>query len=149
MSTGPGARSFDLARLSTASKIAGGAAVVLLISTFLEWLHVSFAGIAGGGASGFSAYSFGKLTALAAAIVIALVVMEAMAVSVSLPLAPALIIVICGGLSVIFAGYHIFSTPVDSISGIGGIDAGASFGVYLATLAAVAVTYGGWRKMHE
>jgi hypothetical protein len=138
--------------LSQGTKIAAGAAVVLLISTFLEWVHasVSLGPIkASSGSSGFSEYFFGKLVALLAIGVIVLIVLAAKGSLPDLPLPTSMLIAGAGVLSFLFALFHVFSTPGGDVSGVSGVDIGASYGVYVAMLAAAGVAFGGYRMMNE
>src|SRR5438093_11723007 len=71
---------FDMSKMSMATKIIGGAGILLLIDSFLQWqrICISFAGI--GGCGGVSAWSgsgsfFGLLMGL---FVIALLIWEGM-----------------------------------------------------------------------
>jgi hypothetical protein len=140
-------------QLSLGSRVAGGSAIVLFISCFLEWVHASVsigALSVSSGASGFSEYFFGKLAALAAVLVIVALVMEVRGASNPLPWPPSLMIMALGGIAFISAAFHIFSYPggLSGASGAG-IDIGASFGVYLATLAAIGVAAGGYLKLKD
>ena len=137
--------------LSQGTKIAAGAAVVLLISTFLEWVHasVNLGPIkASSGSSGFSEYFLGKLVALLAIGVIVVIVLAAKGSLPDLPLPTSMLIAGAGALSFLFALFHVFSTPGGDVSGVG-VDIGASYGVYVAMLAAAGVAFGGWRMMNE
>ena len=146
-----GSPSFDMSAMSAGTKIAGGSAIVLLVSTFLAWVHVDvgIAGFkAGGSASGFGEYLGGKLTALIAAAVIVLIVIEVRQMKVTLPVPAPLAIAGGGALAFLLAGFHIFSQPGGGFDGAG-VDIGPSYGVFIATVAAAGVAFGGWKKMSE
>ena len=96
--------------------------------------------------SGWSAYSLGKLAALAGLVAIAVLVIEHARPDVALPVAPALALVVCGAIGLFCAVWRIIFVPD---SGVSGIDVGPSYGVFVALVAAGVLTYGGWRRMNE
>jgi hypothetical protein len=145
MSSNAANPSFDWSKVSPATRIAGGGAIVLLISCFLSWRHVS-AGPLSASQSGWSAYSFGKLAALAALVAIAVVVIEQVRPDITLPVHPALALVACGGIGVFCALWRILFVGDPDVSGI---DVSPSYGVFVALIAAGVLTYGGWRRMSE
>jgi hypothetical protein len=145
MSSNAANPSFDWSKISTSTKIAGGGAIVLLISAFMSWVHVSAGPVSASG-SGWSAYSLGKLAALAGLVAIAVLVIEHVRPDITLPVAPALALVICGAVGVVCALFHIIQQPG---SGVSGIDVGPAYGVFVAFIAACVLSYGGWRRMNE
>jgi len=145
MSSNAATPSFDWSKVSTSTKIAGGGAILLLISAFMSWVHVS-AGPISASQSGWSAYSLGKLAALAGLVAIAVLVIEHARPDVALPVAPALALVVCGAIGLFCAVWRIIFVPD---SGVSGIDVGPSYGVFVALVAAGVLTYGGWRRMNE
>ena len=75
-----------------------------------------------------------------------MIVLEQVRPEVTLPVAPALALVICGGIGLFCALWRIIFVPD---SGVSGIDVGPSYGVFVAFIAAGVLTYGGWRRMNE
>ena len=145
MSSNAANPSFDWSKISLSTRIAGGGAIVLLLSTFLAWVHAS-AGPISVSQSGWSAYTLGKLAALAAIVAIGVIVIENVRPSVTLPVHPALALVGCGAIGIFCALWRIIFVPN---SGVSGIDVGPSYGVFVALIAAAALAYGGWRRMSE
>ena len=153
----------DANRLRTGEKIAGAAALVLLIVMFIGWFGIdsdsvgdlsqgdlesaaeSFEG-AGGSGDSFSANaweSFGfidivlLITILAAA---ALVATSAMAQRIDLPVALSALTAGLGILSTLLILYRLIDTPFGF---------GREIGVFLGLLAAAGIAYGGWKAMQE
>lgn len=145
MSSNAATPSFDWSKISLSTRIAGGGAIVLLISAFMSWVHVS-AGPISASQSGWSAYTLGKLAALVALLAIAVLVIEQLRPDVTLPVHPALLLVGCGAIGLFCALWRIIFVPD---SGVSGIDVGPSYGVFVAFVAAAALTFGGWRRMNE
>jgi hypothetical protein len=145
MSSSAASPSFDWSKISLSTRIAGGGAIVLLVSAFMNWVHVS-AGPISASQSGWSAYTLGKLAALAAVVAIAVIVIEQVRPDVTLPVHPALALVGCGAVGIFCALWRIVFVPD---SGVSGIDVGPSYGVFVALVAAGVLAYGGWRRMSE
>jgi hypothetical protein len=132
--------------MSLGSKVAGGSAVVLFISVFLDWFSVSVAGGFGGGSgSGWSWYTGAKLCALIALVAIGVLVAEARGMASPLPWPWSIVILALGVLGFVLAGFHIFSTP----GSLPGVSVSSSYGCWLATIAAAGIAAGGWLKMSE
>jgi hypothetical protein len=145
MSSDAATPSFDWSKISLATRIAGAGAIVLLIASFMAWVHVS-AGPLSASQSGWSAYTLGKLAALAALVAIVVIVLEQVRPDVTLPVHPALALTACGGIGVFCALWRIIFVPN---SGVSGIDIGPSYGVFIALIGAGALAYGGYRRMQE
>lgn len=131
---------FDASSVKRSTWIAGGGAVVLLISTFVSWWKVSVLGFSVT-RSGWDTGALGKLVFLVALIAIVLVVVDHMGVDVAqLPVPVPLALLGAGVLAVIFVLLRFIDTPnhVDW-----------AWGLYLALLASLALTYGGWLKLQE
>jgi hypothetical protein len=131
---------FDASSVKRSTWIAGGGAVVLLISTFVSWWKVSVLGFSVT-RSGWDTGALGKLVFLVALIAIVLVVIDHMGVDVAqLPVPVPLALLGAGVLAVIFVLLRFIDTPnhVDW-----------AWGLYLALLASLALTYGGWLKLQE
>jgi hypothetical protein len=149
--------------MSRGSQVAGISAVVLLVATFLPWVSVEFGPLSESG-SGFGEFALGKLAALCALLIIAVIAIETFAPQVTLPAAPSLIIIALGVLAIIFVGWHVLFLPDefdqvnsavdDALGDAGGdlgldIDAGRAWGVFVAFIAAIGATVGGYLKLSE
>jgi hypothetical protein len=131
---------FDASQVKRSTWIAGGGAVVLLISTFLSWWKVSALGFSVN-ASGWDTGALGKLVFFVALIAIALVVVDHMKVDVSqLPVPVPLALLGAGVLSVLLVLLRFIDTP-DHVDW--------AWGLYLALIASLVLTYGGWLKLQE
>lgn len=131
---------FDASSVKRSTWIAGGGAVVLLISTFFTWWKVSALGLTFT-RSGWDTGALGKLVFFVALIAIALVVVDHMKVDISqLPVPVSLALIGAGALSLLFVIIRFIDTP-DGVS--------RGWGLYVAILAAAALTYGGWLKLQE
>lgn len=131
---------FDASSVKRSTWIAGGGAVVLLISTFFSWWKVSALGFSVN-ASGWDTGALGKLVFFVALIAIALVVVDHMKVDISqLPVPVSLAVLGCGALSLLLVIIRYIDTP-DGVS--------RAWGIYVAIVAAAVLTYGGWLKLQE
>ena len=131
---------FDASSVKRSTWIAGGGAVVLLISTFFSWWKVSALGFSVD-ASGWDTGALGKLVFFVALIAIALVVVDHMKVDISqLPVPVSLAVLGCGALSLLLVIIRYIDTP-DGVS--------RAWGIYVAIVAAAVLTYGGWLKLQE
>ena len=115
MSSNAATPSFDWSKVSTSTKIAGGGAILLLISAFMSWVTCPAAPISAS-QSGWSAYSLGKLAALAGLVAIAVLVIEHARPDVALPVAPALALVVCGAIGLFCAVWRIIFVPDSGVS---------------------------------
>jgi hypothetical protein len=144
---------FDTTRLRFGDLVAGIAGFVLLISPFLDWYNVSaknaFISISVGG-SGWDALSFVPwLCTIAGLAAIALAVGRAMnSMPANLPASPGLIVLGLGGLTTLFVLFRLISLP-DAGAPSSVVEVGRSFGIFLAFLAAIGVTVGGWLTWNE
>jgi hypothetical protein len=145
MSSDAASPSFDWSKISLGTRIAGGGAIVLLIASFMSWRHASLGPIAVS-QSGWSAYTFGKLAALVALIAIVVLLLEVLRPDITLPVAPSLALTLCGAIGVFCALWRIAFVGDPDVSGV---DVSPSFGVFLALAGAIALTYGGYRRMQE
>jgi hypothetical protein len=131
---------FDASSVKRSTWIAGGGAVVLLISTFFSWWKVSALGFSVN-ASGWDTGALGKLVFFVALIAIALIVVDHMKVDISqLPIPISLAVLACGVLSLLLVIIRYIDTP-DGVS--------RAWGIYVAIIAAAVLTYGGWLKLQE
>jgi hypothetical protein len=139
---------FDASSVKRSTWIAGGGALVLWISTFLPWwklggqlgdLAENFG--ADTSVSGWSSGALGKLVFFVALIAIALVVVDFMKIEIpQLPWPISLCLLGLGALSVLLVIIKYLDTPEV---------ADRAWGIYVAFLAALVLTYGGWLKMQE
>jgi hypothetical protein len=131
---------FDASSVKRSTWIAGGGAVVLLLSTFFAWWKVSVLGFSVT-RSGWDTGALGKLVFLLALIAIVLVVVDFMNVDLSqLPIPVPLALLGTGALSVLFVLWRFVDTP-DHVDW--------AWGLYLALIAAAVLTYGAWLKLQE
>ncbi len=145
MSSNAASPSFDWSKISLGTRIAGGGAIVLLIASFMSWRHLS-AGPITVSQSGWSAYTFGKLAALVALLAIIVLVLEILRPDIALPVAPSLALAGLGLIGVLCTVWRIAFVGDPDVSGI---DVSPSFGVFLALAGAIALLYGGYRRMQE
>ncbi len=131
---------FDASSVKRSTWIAGGGAVVLLISTFFSWWKVSALGFSVN-ASGWDTGALGKLVFFVALIAVVLVVVDHMKVDISqLPVPVPLALLGAGALSVLLVVVRYIDTP-------DGVD--RAWGIYVALIAALVLTYGAWLKSQE
>jgi hypothetical protein len=131
---------FDASQVKRSTWIAGGGAVVLLLSTFFAWWKVSVAGFSVS-ASGWDTGALGKLVFLIALIAIILVVVDQMKIDISqLPVPAPMLLLGDAVLGVLFVLWRFVDTP-DHVSW--------AWGLYLALIASLALTYGAWLKFQE
>ncbi|UJA20029.1 hypothetical protein HJD18_07230 [Thermoleophilia bacterium SCSIO 60948] len=146
----------DVSRLSQGLKIAGVAAIVLLISTFLSWYTVSFDGggfgpsISEGGSLWDSSGFFAVLILLCVVAVIGVVAMLANNSSTNLPVAPTAIVAGASILALILVIIRVIFIPGagDVPDGIG-VDLGRGIGLWIGLLASIAMTAGGVMAMNQ
>lgn len=131
---------FDASQVKRSTWIAGGGAVVLLLSTFFAWWKVSVLTISVS-ASGWDTGALGKLVFLVALIAIILVVVDHMKVEIpQLPLPLPMLLLGDAALGVLFVLWRFLDTP-SHVSW--------AWGLYLALIASLALTYGAWLKFQE
>ena len=131
---------FDASSVKRSTWLAGGGAVVLLISTFVSWGKVDV-GPLSFNVSGWDTGALGKLTFFAALIAIILVVIDHMKVDVSqMPIPVPLALLGAAGLGLLFVVLRFISMP-DGLS--------RAWGLYLAVVAAAVTVYGAWLKLQE
>jgi hypothetical protein len=120
--------------------IAGGGALVLLISTFFSWGSVDI-GPLSISVSGWDTGALGKLTFLAALVALILVIVDQMKIDVSsLPIPVSLALIGAAGLGLLFVVLRFLFMP-DGL--------GRAWGLYLAIIAAAVAVYGAWLKLQE
>jgi hypothetical protein len=125
-------RSFDPATVPTSRWLAGGGALVLLISLFLDWF-----GTAGYSETGWDALDGDKLVGLFALVALVLVGLELFGATISLPVEPALVVLACGALSLLIIVLRFIDLS------------GFKYGIFVALLSAAALTVGGWLEHQD
>ena len=151
----------DFDRLTLGEKIAGASGIALILIMFIfKWFGLEFNGDLGG--VGFSGVDLGSrnawgsygfidivlfITVLAA---LGLALLSASEGEVGLPVAMSAIVAGLGVLSVVLIIISIISPPDFGLDLSGtGVDHTRKIGVWLGLLAAIGITYGGWRAMQE
>jgi hypothetical protein len=148
------ASNFDTTRLRLGDLVAAASGVVLFLSLFLHWYSVSgqgvFSGISGG-VSGVKILSFiDLLLFIVAFIAIGVAVARIANAMPRLAVSPGLIVLVAGALATLLVLYRLLVTPGDLDTGnTPGIDVGRSIGIFIAFLAALGVTAGGWMTWNE
>jgi hypothetical protein len=131
---------FDASSVKRSTWVAGGGAVVLLLSTFFAWWKVSALGFSVN-ASGWDTGALGKLVFLMALIAIALVVVDHMKVELTwLPVPIPLALMGAAILAVLFVLIRFVDTP-DHVDW--------AWGLYLALIASLVTAYGAFMKVQE
>lgn len=125
-------RSFDPATVPTGRWLAGGGALVLLISLFLDWF-----GGGGYAVTGWDAFGGDKLIGVFALVALVLIGLELFDARISLPVEPALVLLGSGGLSLLIIVLRLIDLS------------DFRYGIYIALLAAAALTAGGWLEQRD
>jgi hypothetical protein len=125
-------RSFDPATVPPSRWLAGGGALVLLISLFLDWF-----GAGGYSQTGWDALDGDKLVGLFAIVALLLIGLELFDARISLPVEPSLVVLACGVLSLMIIVLRFIDLS------------GFKYGIYIAFLAAAALTVGGWLERRD
>jgi hypothetical protein len=143
----------DLDRLSTGEKIAGGSAVLLFIFMFFDWFKVEVSGSSGLFSVSAGGSAWDALNVIPIILMIAVVVAVGVAVVrltdavLEPPISVNAIVAILGAISVLLILYRIIDPP--SAGDIPGVDVNPAVGIFLGLIAAVGITYGGYRAMQE
>jgi hypothetical protein len=141
----------DLSKLGTGQKIFAGAGLVYFIASFLTWYSIDFKGglslgsIGDANAWGDIGFLWGSLWALLFLAGIVLLLLPAFGVAA--PKLPAIAFLVVGGLATLFTLLKLLIGESDSPEL--GITISASFGIYLAVIAAAAATYGAFLMFKE
>ncbi len=145
----------DMDRLSTGEKIAGGSAVLLFIFMFFDWFNAEVSGgnglfTASVGGNAWEAFSWIDLLMLLTVVVtVAVAVIRLSDAIVEPPFSVNAAVAILGGLSVLCILFRIIDPPGGGdIAGVS-VDISPTVGVFLGLIAAVGITYGGYRAMQE
>jgi hypothetical protein len=148
---------FDTSRLRFGDMIAAGSALVLFISLFLDWYNVSVEGLGGLGGSSQGGNAWDALgpgdffLLLVALAVIGIVVVRALGVEpAGLPVPLSTIVLALGALAALYVLFRLIVTPVDVPDALDdAVDVGRSIGVFLAFLATLGITAGGFLSARE
>lgn len=142
----------DLDRLSTGEKIAGGSAVLLFIFMFFDWFKVNVEGndlfsvsVGGSAWDALDVIPIILLIAIIAAVGVAVIRLTDAVVEP--PVSANAVVAILGAISVLLILYRIIDPP--SAGDVPGVDVNPAIGIFLGLLAAVGITYGGYRAMQE
>jgi hypothetical protein len=127
-----GPRSFDPATVPRSRWLAGGGALVLLVSLFLDWF-----GTNGYSQTGWDAFDGDRLIGLFAVVAIAVVGLDVFDVRLRLPVDEARVLVTCGGLSLFIVVLRLIDLSDFKL------------GIYVAFLASAALTAGGWIELRD
>ena len=131
---------FDASSVKRSTWVAGGGAIVLLLSTFFAWWKVSALGFSVN-ASGWDTGALGKLVFLMALIAIALVIVDHQKIELSwLPVQVPLVLMGASILAVLFVLMRFVDTP-DHVDW--------AWGLYLALIASLVTAYGAFMKVQE
>ena len=125
-------RSFDPATVPSSRWLAGGGALVLLISLFLDWF-----GAGGYSETGWDALDGDKLVGLFALVALVLIGLEMFGATLSLPVDPSLVVLACGALSLMIIVLRFIDLS------------NFKYGIFIALLAAIALTVGGWLELQN
>jgi len=134
----------DLNKLTTGEKIAGGAAIALLISMWFAWFGFDNPGeaLGIGGKFTFNAWEsfdfIDLILFLTVVVTVGSVVAKASDALIDFPFNP--VVAILGGLCVLLVLYRIIDPP-------GGSE--REWGVFLGLILSALVAYGGYRAMEE
>lgn len=147
---------FDASRLRFGDMIAGGGALVLLISLFLDWYGRDVGGVRGVEGESGSAFQFlglGPIFLLLVALaVIAIVVMRGLGSEpVGLPVPLSTVILGLGALAALYVLFRLLVVPDGGLDALLGdrFELGRKFGVFLAFVATLAVAAGGFLSARE
>jgi hypothetical protein len=158
-----GSPSFDTSRARFGDLIAAGGGLVLFISLFLNWysVNVKAGGSAFGGSglsqsesgTGWEALSFIDilLFACAVAAITVAILRVANMIPPRGPVSPGIVLLGVGALATLLVLFRIISIPHGDVPDVPGVDIsfGREFGIFLALLAAIAMTIGGWLGWNE
>jgi hypothetical protein len=125
-------RSFDPASVPSSRWLAGCGALVLLVSLFLNWF-----GAGGYSETGWDAYGGDKLVGVFALVALVLIGLELFGARISLAVEPASIVLACGVLSLLIIMLRFIDLS------------DFEYGIYVAFLAAAALTTGGWLEQRD
>jgi hypothetical protein len=141
----------DTSKLSLGDQIAAVSGIVLLIALFLPWygVDVNLGGLsASESANAWEALDFIDILLFLVALVAIGVPVAKAAGSLPPDVPGPMIVLAAGGLAVLLVLFRLIDLPTPDVDG-SGIDFSRKFGIFLGLIAAVGVTYGGWRANEE
>ena len=144
----------NTSRLTTGDIVAAVGGIVLLISLFLPWygVDVEIAGFsASESASGWEALGFIDILLFLVAVAAIAIVAARAAGALPADVPGSLILLAGGGLAVLLILFRIVDIPAGDIpeQAEDSIDLARKVGIFIALVAAAAITYGGWRTNEE
>ena len=142
----------DLSKVSKGGQIFAGAGIVFLIASFLPWYSLEYGGFSGVGAVSNSVNAWGDIGFLwgslwALLLLGGAVVLILPAFGVKAPNVPAVAFLVVAALATIFTLLKLLIGEDDAPEL--GITIDASFGLFLAIIAAAAATFGGFLLFKE
>lgn len=138
----------DLTKLSLSDKIIGGAAIVLLISSFLPWFEASAGGFSVSGNGWDVGFFWAGIPVILGLIMLAHVGIKNFGDASKLPDLPVTWGQVHLGAGALAAVIVVLKLLIGEEVGFG-VDMDRSFGLFLATIAALALAYGGFLKFQE
>ncbi|MDQ2939945.1 MAG: hypothetical protein M3R23_05385, partial [Actinomycetota bacterium] len=141
----------DITRLRQGEKIAGVSAILLFIFMFFDWYGVKGAGSLGSGNAWDWLDVIPIILVIGILAVLAMVVVRANNMEVDLPVSLSVVATGLAALGTLLILFRIIDPPGGgSVAGVDlNVDVTRKFGVFLALIAAAAMTYGSWRTMEE
>ena len=140
----------DSTRLRPGDLVAAASGVLLIVSLYLTWYSRSAEGEIGGGSplldySGWEALGFiDRLLLLIAVVAIVAAVVRLLGLTPPLPVNPSLVVFGLGAFAVLLVLLRLIDTPSGLFDGVAGIEVDRSAGIFVALVAALGVTLGGW-----
>jgi hypothetical protein len=147
--------SFDTTRARLGDLVAAGSAVLLFISLFFNWYSVSvhIAGFSQSeGFSGWTVLSIIDILLFIIALVAVGLAVARMADAIprTAAVSPGLVVLILGAIATILVLFRIIDIPGGGdVADIPGVDLGRSFGIFVALIASLGITAGGWIGWNE
>ncbi len=147
------ANKVDISKLTLADKVLGGSGLVFMVSTFINWFKISVDGALGigndfGGGNGWDVgFLWGRLPFLIVLGILAWIAVRLFAPGVKLPDEIPVLYLVGAGLVGLLVTLKLLIGEGDSNSI--GISVNRAFGLFIATLAALAFGAGGFLKFTE
>jgi len=138
----------DIKKLSRNDWIVVVGVVLAFIAMFLHWYKVSAMGFSASGGSGWDE-NLAVLAFIITLVAGVLVMLKAFGANLKLPVAEGLAVMALGAVSVLFVLIKFIDKPGGGSSYLGSIKIGYSIGIFVALIAAVVVTVGGFLKNSE
>src|SRR3954469_9604695 len=144
------ATNFDTTRVRLGDLVAAASGLVLFLSLFLNWYKVSVKAVLGSASaavSGWEALSFIDILLFIIALIAIGVAVARMANAFPrMAISPGLLVLVAGAIATLLVLFRLLVLPGDlgDLNDLPGVDVGRSFGIFIALLAALGVTAGGW-----